>query len=275
MIVDSHLHVWEPHSERYPWRPLANIAPDFAWPVEKQIEVMEKYGVDKGVIIQPSMYSFDNRYIFDCSRRYPERFRLIGLVDPRSDSVESAVEALAAQGFRGLRLGPRLRPDIPWYNDKRADRVWQKAAQLDMILTLLVGLDQVPAATKAIKRFPEVAVVIDHLARPDATEDHEGRLFENLLALAGLEQVYVKLSALGFMSKEPYPHPDVLQWVKRAYDAFGPERLMWGTDTPMSQDPAAMPEAMRLLDFALPDISPGNRAQIMGGTAAQLFGWIQ
>jgi predicted TIM-barrel fold metal-dependent hydrolase len=274
MIIDAHIHVWELDSEPYPWQPLAGIAPDYAWPVEKEIEVMASYGIDKAIIVQPSMYAFDNRYILDCSQRYPDRFRLIGLVDPRSDRVESAMESLASQGFRGLRLSPRLRPDIAWYNDRQADRLWQKASQLNMILTLLIGLDQLASVAEAIKRFPNVQVVIDHLARPDATEDPGGKLFGDLVALARFEHVNIKLSALGFMSREPYPHRDVLAWVKRVFDSFGAERLMWGTDTPMSQDPAAIPDAMRLIGLALPEASPEEQAEMMGGTAARLFGWV-
>jgi len=275
VIIDTHLHVWELHSERYPWQPLADIAPDHGWPVESQIEVMDKFGIDKGVLVQPSMYSFDNRYLLDCGQRYPERFRLVGLVDPRAESVESDMASLADQGVRGLRLGPMLRPDIPWYGDKRADRVWKKVAALGMIITLLVTPDQVAPATDAIKRFPEVKIVIDHMARPDKADDLGGPQFEDLLSLAQFEQVYVKLSALGFMSRQPYPHQDMLDLVRRVFDAFGPDRLMWGTDTPMSQDPTTVSDALRLIDVALPDISPDGRMHIKGGTAARLFGWIQ
>jgi len=201
MIVDTHLHVWRLHSELHPWHPLADVVPDHEWPVENQIEVMSKYGIDKGVLIQPSMYSFDNRYLLDCDRRYPGRFALVGLVDPQADSVESDMESLAEQGVQGLRLAPMLRPDIAWCNDDRADRVWRKAGKLSMILTLLVKPDQVTPVSEAIKRFPRVQVVIDHLARPDLAEEHaRTTLFEGLLALAQFEQVYVKASALGYMS---------------------------------------------------------------------------
>jgi len=272
MIVDTHLHVWRLHSVLYPWKPLADVVPDHEWPVESQIQVMDKYGIDKGVLVQPSMYSFDNRYILDCDRSYPDRFALVGLLDPQADSVESAMESLADQGVRGLRLAPMLRPDIAWCNDDRADRVWRKAGKLSMILTLLVKPDQVALVSEAIERFPEVQVVIDHLARPDLAEEHaRTTLFKDLLALAQFEQVYVKASALGYMSGEPYPHRDILEFVRRAFDAYGPQRMMWGTDTPMSQDPNTLPDAMRLIDLALPDASHEDRAQIMGGTAAQLW----
>lgn len=274
MIIDAHFHVWRFHSERYSWQPLTTITPTFEWPIEKQIGVMDQYDIDKGILVQPSIYGFDNSYILDCGRRYPERLRLIGLTDPRAESVEFHVESLAEQGVRGLRLAPRTRPDIPWYNESRADRVWNKAEQLDMALTLLITLTDIAPVAEAIKRFPRVKAIIDHLARPDAVDDPDGRLFENLLTLAQFDHVYLKLSALGFISQEPYPHDDILVLVRRVFDIFGPDRLMWGTDIPISQDPATVRDTMHLIELALPDVSVEDRAKIMGGTAAKVFGWV-
>jgi predicted TIM-barrel fold metal-dependent hydrolase len=236
---------------------------------------MDKHGFDKGVLIQPSMYRFDNRYIIDTSWRFQDRFRLIGLVDPQADSVEADIEALAEAGVKGLRLAAMLRPDIPWYNDRQADRVWKKAGELNMIITLLVAPEQVVPASEAIRRFPELRVVVDHLARPDQIDDPERRLFQDLLALAQFERVYVKASALAFMSREPYPHQDILELVRQVFDAFGPDRMMWGTDTPISQDETTLSEALSLIKLALADASSEERAEVMGGTAARLFGWSQ
>ena len=278
MIVDSHLHCWRFSSERFPWNPLGTFAPDYEWPIEKEIEVMDKYGIDKGVLVQVSMYGFDNRYLLDCGRRYPDRLALVGMVDPQADSVESDMESLAEQGIKGLRLAPLIRPDIAWYNDGQVDRLWRKAGELDWVLTLIVRPNQVAPTTETIKRFPEVRVVIDHMARPDLAEESErSRLFEDLVALGEFEQVYVKVSCLAHisqaagMSQGPYPHPDMMKLTARLVDAFGAERLMWGTDTPGSQDPDKIPDAMRWFDVGLPELSAEERAQIMGDAAAQLW----
>ena len=273
MIIDTHLHVWELHSKRYPWNPLATIAPDYAWPVKKEIETMDLFAIDKGVLVQPSMYRFDNRYLLNCGRRFPDRFRLVGLVDPRSDTVVGDIEALAEQGVRGLRLGPMLRPDIPWYNHPKADRVWKCAGQLGLVITLLVTPEQVVNARQAIQRFPETIVIIDHLARPDKGAQPGSASIEALCSLAEFEQVAVKVSALGFMSRRPYPHPDILDLVKQVFDQFGPGRMMWGTDTPMSQDPGQVHSALELIDLALPGATSDEISMIKGGTAARIFGW--
>jgi L-fuconolactonase len=182
------------------------------------------------------------------------------------------MESLAGQGVKGLRLGPMLRPDIAWYNTLKSDRVWEKAGELGLVITLLVIPEQLAAAHQAIQRFPDVAVVIDHLARPDRAISPVD--IENLFAMAALDQVYIKVSALGFMSRQPYPHPDILSIVRRAYDCFGPRRLMWGTDTPMSQKPEDIPAALKLIEMAIPGASVEDLDWIKGRTAEKLFGWL-
>jgi len=270
MIIDTHLHAWLLSSEDYPWHPLSNVAPDYEWPIEASIDALDRHGIDAGVLIQPSMYAFDHSYVVSCARRYPDRLRLVGMVDPRSPTVETEVQKLANLGFRGLRLAPMLRPDLPWYNSAQADRLWQAAAATNLILGLLLAPHQMAEAVKAIERFPSVTVVVDHLARPDQIGGH---IPEALLASARLTQVYVKLSALGFMSQLPYPHADAQEWIRSIFDAFGPDRLVWGTDTPMSQDPERVSAALDLLDLALPRVSSTDRTKILGGTATRLFGW--
>jgi predicted TIM-barrel fold metal-dependent hydrolase len=273
MIIDSHLHVWEADSPQYPWQPLAHIRPEYAWPVERMIEVMDQHNISGGLLVQVSLYSFNNKYLIDCGKRFADRFRLVGMLNPDSDTIEAEMEKLAEQSVRGLRLAVHLRDDIAWYNAPGADRLWKKASELGMILTLLVSLNHLDDATRAIRRFPKVRVVIDHLARPDDFDDPEDYPFENFLRLSEYEQVYVKASALNYMSRQPYPHVDALEWTRRTFSAFGSRRMMWGTDTPMSLNPKEIPAMIRLIELALPDISSEEREDILGGTARRLFGW--
>jgi predicted TIM-barrel fold metal-dependent hydrolase len=272
MIIDTHLHCWELSSEKYPWNPLATVAPAYAWPVERELAVMDQYGIDKGLLVQPSMYRWDNSYnLVNGLQKHPDRFRMIGLVDPQADDVEAQISNLAGQGVSGFRLGPMLRRDIPWYNDPKADRVWARCGQLGLIITLLVIPEMVAGARASVARFPENKIIVDHLARPDAAA--EPRQLDDLLTLAEFKNVYVKASALSFMSKEAYPHPDILAYLRRLYQAFGADRLMWGTDTPMSTKPETIPAQLKLIELALPHASPADIALIQGGTAARLLGW--
>ena len=270
MIVDTHLHAWLLDSPEYPWKPLAGVAPADEWPIEASIEVLDRFSINGGVLIQPSMYSFDHRYVIACGQRFPDRLRLVGMVDPRSPSLDADVAELADLGFRGLRIASMLRPELPWYSGEQADRLWRSAADKNLILCLLLTPQQMAEAGDAIARFPSVPIVVDHAARPDRMDGHIPR---ELFDAVRFGNVYVKLSAFGFMSRLPYPHADALEWMRMLFDAFGPDRLMWGTDTPMSQEPDGVGAALRMLSLALPDATPVDLAKIRGDTAAHLFGW--
>ena len=82
------------------------------------------------------------------------------------------------------------------------------------------------------ERFPGVNVVLDHLAGLPLDADTQAPLLPAVLRLAAYPNVYVKVSNLQGKSDQEYPFTDVYQLVRRIYDAFGPQRLMWGTNFP-------------------------------------------
>ena len=272
-IVDTHVHVWELASGRFPWQPIGKLRPDFQWTIEQQVAAMEQNNIACGIIVQTSWYGYDNRYGIDCLRRYPGRFAFVGMVDPAREDIENEMERLANQGVGGLRLPVLLRPDLPWYGTPQTDRMWRQAGELEWVLCLLVTLEQVLEARRTIEQFPQVKIAIDHIAHPDLETPPGGSLFAQLLKMANLPNVYVKVSALAAISRLPYPHRDVLEQVKRAFDAFGPQRLMWGTDHAMTQKIRnySLQQALNSVDTALKDASPEDRAWVKGGTATRVW----
>jgi L-fuconolactonase len=98
-------------------------------------------------------------------------------------------------------------------------------------------------------------------------------LFEKLLGMASLENVYIKVSALPAISREPYPHKDVLELVQRLFSTYGPQRLIWGSDHAMTQATCDSPseKGLALIDMALQHERAEDRAWVKGGTAARLW----
>ena len=74
MIVDAHVHVWEPSSSRFAWQPLGDLRPAVPWSAEDQCAAMEEVGIDRGVLIQTSWYGYNNDYLLDVVQRFPGRF---------------------------------------------------------------------------------------------------------------------------------------------------------------------------------------------------------
>ncbi len=272
-IVDSHIHVFGPDSAAYPWDPKSPIRPDFSAPVEDYVELMARAGVDQAVIIQHSCHGYDNRYIIDCVRRYPGKFCAVVKVDPFAPDAGAQLRALVeAHGVHGLRLQPAVDPAATWLNDPRTFSVWEAAADLKVVIGILLDPRQLPQAADVIRRFPEAPVVIDHMGRLSADSPPEAEPFQNLLRLARYPNVSVKVSAFYAFSRQPYPYPDMTPYVQPLWKTFGRERLMWATDYPLLVRAGENYENSRAcLRYHLPELSADDQEWLMGRTASDVF----
>jgi L-fuconolactonase len=123
--------------------------------------------------------------------------------------------------------------------------------------------------------FPDLSLIVDHVGLfsvamldPGYGDTFAG--LDGLLALAGHEHVSVKLTSLPLLSREAYPHADVWPHVHRVIDAFGPDRLMWGSDqTVFDHDYGETIDVIR----ATPELSEDEKAQILGASLRQIWGW--
>ena len=201
----------------------------------------------------------------------PRRFQSIGMVNPESVDVVDEIDKLLDMGISGFRLAPMLRPDIHWYGTPKSERFWNKADKHGLIFTLLVDLPQLIDLEDTIRRYPNVISVIDHMAHPERETDPDHPLFRQMLKMAEIPNLFVKISALGVMSQQPFPHLDMIDYGRQTIDAFGPSRCMWGTDHALSRHICDMNAALECLDQLTQDLSEEEKEQIRGLCAAKLW----
>ena len=231
MIIDTHLHVWSDDFECYPFAEGRKEIGGAT--VELLNKTMAEAGVDKAVIVQPIPYLYDNRYVANCLKRFPGKFAAMGLIDRHAPDAPDQLQRLVEEdGFAGLRIH-LARPDDPseWAAPDQ-DRIWQRAETLGACFLVFGPAALLPAVEPIIARFPTVKVVLDHIGGAPTDEDPPYPLLSNVLNLARYPHVYVKFTPQRHTSKRPYPHEDTFPTYRRIYDAFGPQRLMWGTNFP-------------------------------------------
>ncbi len=231
MIIDTHLHVWSDNFAQYPFAGGRKEVTGAS--VEELNRTMAAVGVDRAVIVQPIHYLYDHRYVIDCLRRFPGRFAGVGLVDRHAPDAPDRLQQLVQEhGFSGLRIH-LARPDDPaeWAAPEQVP-VWQRAQELGACIQIYGPAALLPAITPMIARFPEVTVVLDHIGGAPTDEEPPYPLLGNVLQLAQHPNTYVKLTPQPHKSRLPYPHADTFPALRRLYDAFGPQRLMWGTNFP-------------------------------------------
>ncbi len=268
MIIDSHLHVWSDSNEPYPF----HKTPRRPGSVELLIDTMNEAGVDKAVIVQPSNYLYDNRYVAESMRRYPGRFAGVALVDPHAVDAPDQLERLVREdGFGGMRLHLAGEADPRVLAAPKQDPLWQRSQELGTCFIVLGPPGALPALEPIIARFPGVPVVIDHLGKVAVDEPTPRPHLGNVLRLSQYPNVYVKVSNMNGMSKEPYPHKDTFDIVRRVYDAFGPRRLMWGTDFPYVLDSCGYAPALNLVKEHLDFLTDDDKTWVLSGTAASIW----
>lgn len=266
-FIDSHVHVWK-HDPAFPFAPGAHPAPEDAT-AETLLALMRANDVARTVIIQVIHYKWDNRYLADVLRRYPKQFHGVCRVNPEDPNAPDELRRLTEEhGFRGVRLSPAAGPEGDWITGPLMPPLWLRCAALEVPMTLLIPIARLPQIQPLIEANPGLQVVIDHMA--DSPVDQPAKLYL-LLALARYPQVFVKISHMWSLSKEGFPYRDSAAQVHRLLDAFGPTRLMAGTDWPISLKQLSYAQAVQLFREHLPFLSEAQHSEILYKTVQRVW----
>jgi predicted TIM-barrel fold metal-dependent hydrolase len=232
---------------------------------------MDASGVSQAVLVQPSLYGFDNSYIADCVRQYPNRLAAVGMVDVEAvDACERLAFWVRERGIRGLRIAPLLPSQADVLCHAGMARVWDQAAWLDIPICLLLTPSHIGDLHRLIRDCPGTKVVVDHLGRPDRGQSNLEVAIQPLLSLAQYPAVYVKVSGLPVISQEPYPHADAFPLIQSVYECFGPHKMMWATDFPHILDQCGYANALAMV-HQFPFLTGEDREWVLGKTAQTLW----
>lgn len=268
-IVDSHVHVWR-NDPKFPWAADWKDPPKEDATPETLLALMQQHGVERTVIVHVIYYRWDCRYSAAAVNAHPQKFMGVCRIDPQSAAATAELDRWVAEGLRGVRLSPGNGPEGDWIRDRQQiDKICVRAAELKVPLCVLCGTSRLPDVEAIIDRQGErLDVCIDHMA--DCPIDQPDEL-KKLLALARYPRVYVKLSHLWMLSREEYPYRDTHDQVRRLYDAFGPQRLMWGTDWPVVDQYCGYGRALALYRDEIKFFTDDDRKWILGETALKLW----
>jgi predicted TIM-barrel fold metal-dependent hydrolase len=266
-ITDPHVHVWR-HDPAFPFAAGAKV-PDFNPTPEALLDLMRANGIAKTVIIQVIHYRYDNSYLAAVLKQYPGYFRGVCRVDPLDPAAPDHLSSISAQpGFHGVRISPAADATGDWISGPLMPPLWRRCEELKVPMTLLSPISRIPEIGKLIERFPNLTVVIDHMA--DCPVDHPAEL-ENLIALTRYPKVFVKVSHTWSLSKQDYPWTDSQALVKRLYDSFGPKRLMWATDWPIAKERATYSQRLEVIRSGMPFLNEEDQRWLLSETVKKVW----
>ncbi len=271
--IDGHVHVWTPDTVRYPLQPgfpKQQMAPASFTP-EQLLNLCRPCGVERIVLIQMSFYGTDNSYMLDTIARYPGVFSGVAQVDGDPRPRQSML-ALAKQGVRGFRLVAVDQSPDRWLAGDEMSAIWKCAADERLVLGLLMAPAHLESVGRMCERYPQTPVVIDHLARIGIDGQIRSAEVDRLCGLARHKQLHVKISAFYALGRRQAPYLDLGLMIRRVRDSFGPQRLMWGSDSPFQVNaPHTYRDSIELLRTRLDFLSADDRRCLLRTTAQRLF----
>jgi len=269
-IVDPHVHVWV-NDPAYPWPDENRNPPKEDATAEMLLELMAANGVAHTVIVHPMHYRWDCRYVGDVVKKYPKKFQGVCRVNPEAANAADELSKWTEEwGFKGVRLSPSTSEAGDWIaNNDLMDPIWSRAEQLRVPMLILTKTARLPDVQKHIDKHPDLDVVIDHMADCKPTDPPEE--LEKLLSLAEFPRVYCKISHTWGISEESYPFRDTWDQVKKVYDAFGANRIMWGTDWPVSKPKIEYGKTLTLVRDEMDFFNDEDREWILSKTIERLW----
>ena len=273
-IIDSHTHLMTLDTERYPLAdPTSGYRPEFEGSAAALRQHMQTAGVQRALAISTGFYGWDNRYALDQRRENEAWLAVAALVDPASADAPQTLEQLVAQGACGLRIQRHL-----FYQQALDDPIstplWRAAADLDLTVDVNATHEEYAAVEARVREFPQTRFVLDHCGYVSGSLAPSDNTTAPVRALAGYDNVYVKLTFLPLASQRAYPFADAHWMVRELVDAFGPQRCLFGSNFPTAQysPKTSYAQTVELFAEAI-DLSAEERAWILGGTAAALWRW--
>jgi predicted TIM-barrel fold metal-dependent hydrolase len=273
--IDAHAHIWTPDVAHYPLAAgfkVSDMQPR-SFTAQELLAQCVPAGVGRVNLIQMSYYEFDNRYMLDMIKLYPDRFVGTAIVDPLGVDPAREMRALAPRGVRAFRLQPRYGKEPParWLEPGGYAAIFGAAAQTGQALSCLIDPDGFPEVDRMCRRFPETKVIIDHLGRIGGGPDGaiKGAQVQGLCALAIHPKLYVKVGAFYALGRKKPPYTDLAPLIRAIVRAFGARRCMWESDSPFQVVNGRYADSLQLIRDHLDFLTHDDRDWLLFRTAEQ------
>lgn len=263
---DTHFHVWAPHL--FPFAEKRRYTPPAA-PIEHYLKVAKAIGLERGVIVQPSVHANKTDVVVDAIAK--SNGRLLGMIIAKPTLSFEEAKTLHAAGVRGVRFNARSGHGNR-FDRSLFDHVLGVVRPLGWILDLQIDDGAIVELADMVRGSP-LPVIIDTFGHIDARKGREQPALLTLLNLIGATDTYVKIHGANRFLAWGVPY-DLIVGLARAFIARAPHRVLWGTDWPHSEvlEPNQMPNDGDLIDMLL-DYAPdeGVRKKILVDNPKRLF----
>lgn len=274
--IDAHHHLWDLAVRDQPWTAdLPAIRRSFS--LDDLRPELYAAGIDRTVVVQTVTVPEETPELLALAAREPVIAGVVGWVDLTAPDVADRLaelrESPGGERLVGIRHQVQEEPDPRWLTRTDVINGLDAVADRDLVYDLLIIPEQLPAAVEVVRELPGLTFVLDHAAKPAIAQNGYDAWHRPFAELATLPNVAVKLS--GLITEADHDHwtvPDIEPYATAVIDAFGPDRVMFGSDWPVCRLAGGYRRVLDVVDAVTAELSSAEQELIMGGTARRWYG---
>ncbi|MFY1575341.1 amidohydrolase family protein [Verrucosispora sp. WMMD703] len=276
-IVDAHHHLWVRARHPQPWiDPVTMATIDADFELADLAPLARAAGVTSTVVVQSIASARETVDLLRIAADDVLVGGVVGWVDLTADDVADRLDRLRAapggQRLVGIRHLVQSETDPAYLDRPDVRRGIAAVGAAGLVFDLLVRQHQLPMAARLAHDLPEVRFVLDHLGKPALGTQEFDNWKRDLRTLARAANTTAKVSGLTTeVPRSPWSTADLRPAVDHAFDVFGPQRLMFGSDWPVSLLATSYPRWIEAVTELLGDLGPTGRAAFWGGTARRSY----
>jgi len=275
--VDSHFHVWDLDVRDQDW-----ITGDALAPLRRNFTVDElapqarAAGITAAVLVQTITVAEETPEFLALAAAHDLVAGVVGWVDLTAAEIADALAGLRAgpggEYLVGIRHQVQGEPDPEWLLRTDVQRGLAAVAEAGLAYDLLTLPHQLPAAVACAERLPELRFILDHCSKPPVESGARDPWESGVRALATRPNVSCKLSGLVTEANwASWTVADLTPYVEVVLDAFGPDRVAFGSDWPVCTVAASYAEVVAAVEELTAGLSPDERDAVFGGTARRVY----
>ncbi len=272
MRIDAHQHFWQLKRGDYDWlRPdlvplYRDYLPDDLRPV------IDSHNIDRTILVQAAASTKESEFLLKLSDDNSFIGGVVGWVDLESADCIPTLETLSRHSrFVGIRPMIQDMADPDWMLRPSLDPAFRFLSSRGLVFDALVRPVHLQNLLSLTDRYPELPVVIDHAAKPDIAAGGRSGWSDDLVEIARSTTANCKLSGLVTEAGDQVSIEAIRPYVDVILDAFGPERIMWGSDWPVLKLAAEYDEWVAMTEALLAGANDAARDRIWGGTACEFY----
>jgi L-fuconolactonase len=274
MKIDSHQHFWRYNSARDAWitDEMAVLRRDFL-PEQLAVDCAAN-GIDASIAVQADQSENETNFLLELVKKNERVTGVVGWVDLVSPRVAERLEHLSHfEKLRGFRHIAQAEKDDRFLARDDFVKGVAQLRQFGFTYDILVYARQLPAAIELVSRLPEQRFVIDHLAKPEIKARKTEPWAAQMKEIARNKNVFCKVS--GMVTEADWSNwkpEDLKPYLDVVFEAFGADRLMFGSDWPVCLVAASYRQVKHLIEDYVKGYSQADKDKIFGGTAARFYG---